>query len=506
MAHPIRPDSYQSIDNFYTRTVYDKGAEVIGMYKTILGPKGFRKGSDLYFDQHDGEAVTCEDFTKAMEDATKTDLSTFRNWYSQEGTPTLDVIGTYNKDAQTYTLTFKQVLKSGQKAFHIPVALGLVDQKGADLNLTTEHASFDAGTNVFHLKEMENTLTFQNIPHTPTPSLLRAFSAPVKLNFPYSDNELMHLIQHDSDGFNRWESGQVLGVRAIQALMEGNPNTLHTLAKAFKGTLNSVLKRDISPALAAEALALPPQSYLIELQEQTDLEALEHAYDEAKTHLANTLEPLFLEVYNMYHVKEAYSPTAKQIGQRTLKNTALRYLLYTKRHAALATKQFEESNNLTDMLSSLRGLVHTHKAEAQPALQAFYDKWHTDPMVLDSWFSVQASNPQEGTLKHLQQLITHEKFNFKRPNSVRALLSGVILEASGTKNFHTKAGYTWFTDQIIKLDSINPQVAARLVTPLISFKKYTPARQELMKTQLKRIIQSETLSKNMQEIVGKALA
>mgnify|MGYP005850175591 CR=1 FL=1 len=513
MAHPIRPDSFQTIDNFYTVTVYEKGAEVIGMYKTILGEENFRKGSDLYFDRHDGQAVTCEDFTKAMEDASEWDLNQFRNWYSQEGTPKVHAQGSYDKSKQTYTLTLRQEVKKGQKPFHIPVKLGLVRQTGEDVKLVTDSASFQADTGVYHLRDKEETLTFTNVAEKPVPSLLRGFSAPVKLYFDYTREELMFLMSNDTDGFNRWEAGQVLAVRVLEDLMQAYRNSKDMevdplLVKAFEATLDGALKGKISPALAAETLSLPPQAYVGELQDVIDLEALQTAHEHLRDTLASKLEDKFMACYKANTLDTPYEPTPDQMGPRALQNKCLGYLLHAghSKNAKLAAEQFAQSSNMTQTFGALQAMVSSPYTEDEAkALDAFYDKWQDDPLVIEMWLSVQSASPQEGTTKKVQALTEHPAFSMKRPNSVRSVVGAYT--QSGMRNFHHKSGegYKWLADKILELDGINPQIAARLLTPLIKFKRYTPKRAQLMKAELERMVKTGSLSKNTFEVASKAL-
>lgn len=513
MAHPIRPDSYQTIDNFYTVTVYEKGCEVIGMYKTILGEEGFRKGCDLYFDRHDGQAVTCEDFTKAMEDATNVDLTQFRRWYSQEGTPTLNVKGTFDAAAKTYTLTFTQQIKDGQKPFHIPVKMGLIGANGADLPLRTKTKGFDARTHVLNLTESAQSFTFEGITAEPVPSLLRGFSAPVKLQFPYTKEDLMFLMQHDADGFNRWDAGQMLAVDILQdlagRLQTGKPLTADPLLEAaFKTTLKKAISGEMPPSLAAEALTLPTISYLAELQNEIDIEALQTAREFVRNSLATSLEALFLKCFEAHMIDAPYEPSAEQIGHRALKNLCLHYLLNAghSRNVKLTTEQFEAQDNMTDVFAALSALVDSpYFDDASAALAAFYDKWQNDPLVVETWFSVQASAGNAGTLAKVKELVKHPAFTLKRPNTVRAVLGAFT--GSGMHNFHAKdgAGYHWLAEHIIELDAINPQIAARLVAPLIKFDRFTNPHKGHMKAAVEKIIAVKGLSKNTYEVVSKAL-
>ena len=513
MAHPIRPDSYQSIDNFYTRTVYEKGAEVIGMYKTILGEENFRKGCDLYFDRHDGEAVTCEDFTKAMEDASLWDLGQFRNWYSQEGTPKVYAKGSYDENKQTYTLTLRQEGRKGQAPFHIPVKLGLVGQNGDDLPLVTETSSFQADTGVYHLRDKEETLVFTSVSEEPVPSLLRGFSAPVKLYFDYSREALMFLMSNDSDGFNRWEAGQVLAVRVIEDLMQAYQNSKDMevdplLVKAFEATLDGAISGEIPPSLAAETLSLPPQAYVGELQEEIDLEALQTAHEFVRDTLASKLEDKFAACYKANTLDAAYKPTPEQMGPRALQNKCLHYLLHAghSKNAKVAATQFSRSSNMTQTFGALQAMVNSpYSEDEEKALKAFYDKWQDDPLVVEMWLSVQASSQQDGTTEKVKELVEHPAFSMKRPNSVRSVVGAYT--QSGMRNFHHKSGegYKWLADKILELDGINPQIAARLLTPLIKFKRYGSKRAALMRAELERMVKTGSLSKNTFEVASKAL-
>ncbi len=514
MAHPIRPESYQAIDNFYTRTIYHKGAEVIAMIETILGAKDFRKGSDLYFKRHDGEAVTCEDFIKAMEDASNVDLAQFRNWYNQEGTPTLVVEESFSKVSKSYTLKIKQKVKPQQKPFHIPVKIGLLDNNGDDLTINTSSPAFDNMTQVLNVTNLEEEFTFTNINEEPIPSLLRNFSAPVKLEFNYSRDDLMFLMSNDNDGFNRWEAGQTLMISVIDELMQSIKNNKEhsvdeRLIAACKSILESTINGDMPPALAAEALALPPFAYVCELQEEVDVDTIQAAFEFVRDTIASRLEPLFKECYNANQTNETYQPTAEQIGKRSLKNLCLNYLLNAgnSHNVKIALEQFNNNTNMTDITAALKCLVSSpYHEDAEEAMTSFYGKWKDDKLVTDKWLAIQASSNQEGTTNKVKELIKHPAFDIKIPNAVRAVIGAFA--NSGARNFHHSSGegYKWFADSIIAIDAVNPIIAARIVAPLTEFRKYDTKRQNMMRTELERIFAlNDKLSKNTYEVISIAL-
>lgn len=521
MAHPIRPASVGSIDNFYTSTVYQKGAEVIRMIHTLLGEEDFRKGSDLYFARHDGQAVTTEDFVKAMEDASGKDLSQFeRTWYNQAGTPTLDVTDDYDPNTKEYRLTFKQSTPAtpGQptkEPFHIPVRVGLLDSQGKDMPLQLAPSQADLLTNgdILNLKDGETTFVFKNVAEKPIPSLLRNWSAPVKLNYNYSRDALTFLMANDSDGFNRWEAGQKLGVDVLKELVAvtqaGETKDVDPrLISAFKAVLEDP---DLDPTLAARALALPSTGYLMELYPdgQVDIDAIYSARKKAREAIGKALEPLLLARFNASRSTESrpYSWNVKDVGERAIKNTVLAYLVAAdpQKYAGLATTQFDLNHNLTDVRAAMGQILEYADADTRQAkLDAFYQAHKSNPLAVNQWFSDQVLADRPDVLDQVKALLKHEAYDASNPNCVRAIVGAFT---SNTPHFHKKdgSGYQFLADQIIEIDKFNANLASKLAKTLSTPHKYDTVRQGLIKAQLERILANAT-SPNTKEIVSKSLA
>ncbi|WP_313117460.1 aminopeptidase N [Ectopseudomonas guguanensis] len=520
MAHPVRPDAYMEISNFYTLTIYEKGAEVLRMIHTLLGPELFRKGSDLYFERHDGQAVTCDDFVKAMEDASGIDLTQFKRWYTQAGTPRLEVSEAYDAAAQTYSLTFRQSCpatpgQSEKLPFVIPVALGLLGAQGNELPLRLQSESAAQGSSrVLSVTEAEQTFTFAGIAEKPLPSLLRGFSAPVKLHFPYDRDQLMFLMQHDSDGFNRWEAGQQLSVQVLQELIgQHQRGEALVLDQRLVTALRTLLEDEsLDQAMVAEMLSLPGEAYLTEISEVADVEAIHAAREFARKELAGALfAPLWARYQANREVSKAtpYVAEAAHFARRSLQNIALSYLMLSEKAEVLAAcvEQFENADNMTERLAALAVLVNSPFQEEQgKALAMFADYFKDDALVMDQWFSVQAGCPLPGGLERVHALMQHEAFTLKNPNKVRALIGAFANQ--NLINFHRAdgAGYRFLADQVITLNALNPQIASRLLAPLTRWRKYGDARQALMKVELERILASGELSSDVYEVVSKSLA
>ena len=520
MAHPVRPDAYMEISNFYTLTIYEKGSEVLRMIHTLLGPELFRKGSDLYFERHDGQAVTCDDFVKAMEDASGIDLTQFKRWYTQAGTPRLEVSEAYDSAAQRYSLIFRQSCpatpgQSEKLPFVIPVALGLLDAQGNELPLRLQGESAAQGTSrVLSVTEAEQTFTFEAIAEKPLPSLLRGFSAPVKLSFPYSRDQLMFLMQHDSDGFNRWEAGQQLSVQVLQELIgQHQGGEALVLDQRLVAALRTLLEDEsLDQAMVAEMLSLPGEAYLTEISEVADVEAIHAAREFARKALADALfAPLWARYQANREVSRAtpYVAEAAHFARRSLQNIALSYLMLSEKPEVLAAcvDQFENADNMTERLAALAVLVNSPFQEEQSkALAMFADFFKDNPLVMDQWFSVQAGCPLPGGLERVHALMQHEAFTLKNPNKVRALIGAFANQ--NLINFHQAngAGYRFLADQVITLNTLNPQIASRLLAPLTRWRKYGAARQALMKAELERILASGELSSDVYEVVSKSLA
>ncbi|GLX14226.1 aminopeptidase N [Pseudomonas straminea] len=522
MAHPVRPDAYMEISNFYTLTIYEKGAEVLRMIHTLLGAEAFRKGSDLYFERHDGQAVTCDDFVKAMEDASGVDLTQFKRWYTQAGTPRLAVTEQYDAAAKTYTLTFTQSCpatpgqsESSKLPFVIPVELGLLDGQGNDLPLRLQgEAAAVGGNRVLSVTEAQQSFTFVDVAEKPLPSLLRGFSAPVKLSFAYDRDQLMFLMQHDSDGFNRWEAGQQLSVQVLQELIgQYQRGEALVLDQRLVSALRTLLQDDtLDQAMVAEMLSLPGEAYLTEISDIADVDAIHGAREFARQQLADALfEPLRQRYQANREVSRntPYVAEAEHFARRALQNIALSYLMLSDKPEVLvaALDQFENSDNMTERLTALAVLVNSpFEAERSKALDAFAEHFKDNALVMDQWFSVQAASTLPGGLARVQALMEHPAFTLKNPNKVRALIGAFA--GQNLVNFHAidGSGYRFLADQVIVLNALNPQIASRLLAPLTRWRKYGAERQALMKAELERILASGKLSPDVYEVVSKSLA
>ena len=522
MAHPVRPESYVEINNFYTSTVYDKGAEVVRMYATMLGKEGFRKGMDLYFKRHDGQAVTCDDFRAAMADANGADLAQFARWYSQAGTPVVECSGSYDGRAETYTLKLRQSCpptpgQPHKDPFVIPFAVGLVDLDGRDLAINIDSKSLfqaarsnGARTAVLAFTKAEQEFVFRQVPEQPVPSLLRGFSAPVHVRYEYTDSELTHLMAYDSDPFNRWEAGQALAIRILLAAVEDiRSGRQMEVPVAFIEAMGRVLSdgsRD--PAFASECLQLPAESYLAECMAVADPEAIHVARMRVIREIATKYRTRFEGAFRHFSVPGPYSPDAAAAGRRSLRNAALAYVatIDDGTSRALAFLEFRRAENMTDAMAALTCLVNSAGAERERALSMFFDKWKDEALVIDKWFKVQATSWLPGTLERVKKLALHPAFDLKNPNRARALLHAFALE--NPLHFHAAdgSGYAWVAEQVIALDKLNPQVASRLARAFDRWKKYDEGRQAHARKALESIATTQGLSGNVGEVVQRALA
>jgi len=516
MAHPVRPESYLEIDNFYTVTVYNKGAEVVRMLHHLLGAEKFRKGTDCYFERHDGEAVTTDDFVQALEDANQVDFSQFRLWYSQAGTPELDISRIYNEVAKTYSLSIKQSCPStpGQdqkQPFLIPLAIGLLDKQGQDMPLQLEgETSAVQGTRVLELNTTRQEFTFQNITEEPIPSVLRGFSAPVKVKLKLSDQERCFLMKHDSDDFNRWDAGQQLAIKIMRQLL----NDYHqkkplAVPESFIDAYQEILNNDtLDKALVTQAITLPSESYLAEFMEPIDPIAIHTVREFMRENIAQRLIEIFLKIYQRFADDKEYRIDQTSIKQRGLKNACLSYLMLLNNVEIIKScyEQFLYSNNMTDVMAALQPLTNTDCVEREAALAHFYQQWQNEPLVVDKWLSIQASSCLPDTLEQVKRLTAHEAFNIKNPNKVRALIGSYA--HNNQAQFHALSGaaYTFVTDFILELDPLNSQLSSRLVSVYTNWRKYDGQRQSLLKHQLEKIANTPNLSKNVYEIVSKSLA
>lgn len=510
MAHPVRPDSYVEINNFYTATIYNKGAEVIRMYHTLLGADGFRRGLELYLQRHDGQAVTCDDFLAAMADANGRDLTQFGRWYAQAGTPVLDVSDDYDAGTRRYTLTVRQSCpptpgQPDKQPFHIPLRMGLLDDTGQPLPLRLAGETESAGTErVLELTEVEQSFVFEDLPVRPLPSLLRGFSAPVQLNYPYTDAQLAFLLAHDEDPFNRWEAGQRLMTRLLLARLEAPEAAVPAaLREAFRTTLEDTR---LDPAFVAEALTLPSESYLGEQLEVIDPGAIHAARNGLRRGLGTALADLWLQVY-LRNDGAGGDDQEAAAGCRRLKNLALSYLMASgsDEAAELTARQFIQADNMTDRLAALSLLADTERPAADEALQSFYQHWQNEPLVVDKWFRVQALSTRADTLARVRALTAHPAFELHNPNKVRALIGAFCHNNPARFHDPSGAGYAFLADYVLQLDGINPQIAARLAGGLSRWRRYEPGRRQLMREQLVRISAAPSLSPDVYEVATRSL-
>ena len=515
MAHPIRPDHYIEISNFYTVTVYNKGAEVVRMIRNLVGEAGFRKGTDLYFARHDGQAVTTEDFVAAMEQANNIDLSQFQRWYSQAGTPELTVSGNYNESDKTFALTIKQSYSSrGQqksnKAFHIPLQLGLIDKKGLDIPLQLKGNDVsDKKEMMLQLKNEVENFIFINVNDKPVISINRGFTSPVKTKIKQSDEELAFLFSHDSDEFNRWNAGQELAIKTLLSFVQDinkNKDILlpESIIAAYKNTLTNP---DLDKALIAQAMTLPSESYLADQLDIVDVDAIHKARTFMKSELAKALRENFRSILQQGQSDVAYSFNANEMARRDLNQVCLSYLmtLQDKETIDFCMAQFELANNMTDVLSALSHLSHYDIPQRQQALEHFYGKWKHDAQVVEKWFAIQAGADLSDVLRRVKKLMQHEAFSLTNPNKVRSLIGRFC--AGNIAHFHAVdgSGYAFLADQVLALDSMNPQIAARLIQNMSRWRRYDEKRQSLMKKQLQRILAKKDLSKDVYEIASRSL-
>jgi aminopeptidase N len=515
MAHPIRPESYQEISNFYTATVYSKGAEVIRMMHTLLGEQAFRAGMDEYFRRHDGQAVTCDDFINAMQwalqrTAPQKNLDVFRHWYRQAGTPRVSVQLQHDPVAKRCTVTLTQdcpavgVEKASpivKQPFHIPVTLGLLDDTGKSLSPQV----------TLELKETSQTWVFDNISTRPTPSLLRNFSAPVLIDYAYQDQELALLSAHDDNAFTRWEAGQEIASRKMIALAQAwrQHATFEELDPLLaKSWSASLLAKDLDAGYRARLLSIPPSHAVIERMAHMDPLAVLEVRTRIREQLGTTHAATLLNTYQANLTPGQYSPSPGPAGKRALKNLALTYLMASKHPEAanLTQTQFRHATNMTDRMAAFTALIHDGSSELNaPAATQFYEDWQHDQLVVDKWFSTLASSPRTG-VNELTGLMAHPAFTMRNPNRVRAVVFAFCM--SNTRGFHAQdgQGYHFWSDQVLALDAINPEIAARLARVGDQWARFIPEVSQRLHAQLERIATHPTLSRNTLEIVSKALS
>lgn len=506
IAHPVRPDSYIEINNFYTATVYEKGAELIRMLKTLLGWKNFRAGMDLYFSKNDGKAVTTDDFIAALEEASGLDLEQFKLWYTQAGTPEIVVEEKYEENTKNYSITLKQSClptpgQPDKKPFVIPVAVGLLDKTGQEILSETQ---------ILILKESEQTFSFKNISEKPILSILREFSAPVKVHLNQREEDLAFLLAHDSDDFNRWDAGQKLTESLIWCLVENYEakKPLQVPQKWLEAHHAILLEAKLDAALKAEILTLPSLNYLIEVKKPVNLEAIFAVRTFLKQKLAEFLKEDMVATYKAYASSERYQYTPDKVAARSLKNLCLAYLVIADPSLGieLGFEQWKQANNMTDALAVMQALINWQGTERQVILDEFYIKWQHDPLVLDKWFRLQAGSELPETLKVVKQLMEHTAFQMTNPNKVYSLIGAFV--NGNVINFHESSGsgYTFLADVVGTLDGINPQVASRMARGFSNWKRFDSDRQDKIRVQLQRLLNQKGISKDVFEVVSKCLA
>jgi len=527
MAHPVRPDSYVEINNFYTATVYEKGAEVVRMMQTLVGRDGFARGMTLYFERHDGHAVTCDDFAQAIADANPESelylqLAQFKRWYSQAGTPRLSARGRYDAPSRTYTLSIEQSSLPSPGQPHkqpcvIPVAMGLVGRDGRALPLQLERETAPVGTErVLVLNEQRNFYTFVNVDVEPVPSLLRGFSAPVALVDALTDADLLVLLQHDPDPFNRWEAGQRLALnRLLAAVNGGEGDAAAPLDEAFIEAMRSLLRHpQLDAAFKDLALTLPSEAYVAEQLTVVDPQRIHRARESMKLQLAQALHADWAWAYDAHQTPGPYSPDAVSAGRRALTNLALSMLCLAARPSCdpvwpgRALQRFKDAGNMTDRLGALNALVASHSELAEPALQRFHALFKGDALVIDKWFALQATAPEkDGTVfARAKRLINHPDFSLKNPNRARSLIGALCMNNPAAFHRSDAAGYAFWAERVIELDGINPQLAARMARVMDRWNKLAEPYRHAAFEALARVDAKPDLSNDVREVIGRAMA
>jgi aminopeptidase N len=512
LAHPVRPSSFVEINNFYTLTVYEKGGELCRMLHTMLGEDGFQGGMRLYFERHDGEAVTVEDFVAAMADANDRDLSQFMRWYNQAGTP--EIVCRFEHDAaeKTAKLHVTQVLspspgQTEKEPVPIPLRVGLVGPDGEDMSLRLKDGSEVPG-GLLMVTQAEQAFEFADVAHRPIPSLLRGFSAPVKLSSPLDDADLDFLMRHDSDLFNRWQAAQTQGMKGLVAMARGQAHTVPNI-REFALAVGPTLTDHTLEAAYRAAFAVPPSEFDIaqEMGSDVDPSAVHRARRELRAALGQTLHGDLSRLYEVYKVDGEYEPEPESVGKRSLRNTALALLAADESEEGVdrARTHFEGAANMTDSMAALRVLASLDRPERDAALDAFYQRWKNEPLVMDKWFAIQAQSTASDTLERAERLRSHPGFSIKNPNRVRALFGA--LAHGNPLHFHSAdgRGYQFVGEAVMEIDSFNPMIAARLASAFSSWRMLEPGRQALAQQMLERIAAKESLSRDTSEVVGKML-
>jgi len=523
LAHSVRPDSYIEINNFYTATVYVKGSEVVRMVHTLIGAKAFRRGLELYFERHDGQAVTTEDFLAAMAYSSGQNLDQFALWYTQAGTPQILVTDDYDQSSGSYSITVEQANPAtpGQpdkQPLQIPLALGLLDQAGNEMMLKLDSDPVNArghGTRLLQLNRPRQTFRFTEVSEQPIPSLMRGFSAPVKLKTSISDEDKAVLFSHDSDLFNRWEMGQQLALTLLLELVDAHSissghedNSKIPNADLYVAVIGKLLDDEGSEhAFVAEAILLPTEAYVCDQLDVVDVEAVHWAREQLRQTIAQRLFEPLLTLYNRHNSDRPYTPNAADAGSRSLRNAALYFLsaLDNPEMLALCVEHYHNANNMTDRMAALTMLADIDDSARVKALEDFYSRWQMDALVVDKWFTIQALSALEDTLYTVKSLQQHDAFSLHNPNRVRALIGAFT--SGNALRFHRAdgAGYRFLTDCVLELDKLNPQIAARLLSPFGPWRRYDIGRQALIKSQIERVLNKDGLSPGTYEIASKTI-
>lgn len=509
-AHPVRPDSYIEINNFYTATIYNKGAEVLRMLRTIIGDTHYRAAMDRYFDRFDGHAVTIDDYVAVIEEIAQIDLTQFKLWYSQAGTPLVTIHDEYHAEDKRYRITCEQSCPPtpGQPAklpMHIPIRMGLLDAAGKPMLVSNAETEC-----VLHLKSGKQVFEFHEISSKPIPSFFRGFSAPVKTQYAFTDEALLVLAAHDQDPWNRYEATQQYFLRILLTIVKAHQQkTAYQVPKQLIDFfMEMITKNDSDLFFVSELMVLPSEKYIGDHMHQVDVDAIHAAREYLLLQISALLAPVLESLYNMYHkAVSQFEFSAEQIGMRQFKNACFSLLLKQKSYADFAMKQFQSSykKNMTDQLAALHALSHLDVPERQETLDLFYQAWSHDALVVDKWLAIQAGSHLNSTIENVQSLLLHPAFDLKNPNKVYALIG-----TFGQRNsicFHdvSGAGYALVRNVVLELDTFNPQIAARMVKPLLNWQRYDLVRQQLMQEQLDVILQHKKLSTDLYELVSKSV-
>ncbi|OIN86108.1 MAG: aminopeptidase N [Alphaproteobacteria bacterium CG1_02_46_17] len=507
LAHPVRPDQYIEINNFYTTTVYEKGAEVVRMQATLLGPEKYREATDLYFNRFDGQAVTCDDFVKCMEDTSGLDLTQFKLWYSQAGTPEVTAKTHYDEKQKRFTLSLSQHIpdspgQTSKSPMHIPVAVGLLNNNGDEI----------VPTQILHLREKSEDFIFENISSRPTPSILRNFSAPIRLATDLSEDDLRFLMVHDTDGFNRWESSQILSLRLINRMIDMvESGHMVVTDRAYLDTVTMLLRQAMEDqndlALIARMLALPHFSIISQERQIIDPDHIHLVTNRIKFDILDECHDLLKDLYYRLSIIKDFSPDPQSMAERSLKAVVLSLLTCRADEDAtkLARAHYFNADNMTDRMMAVNALIDTQSSDRADVLEHFYKEYQTYPLVIDKWFSAQARAVRPNAIEDIKNLTQHPDFNIKNPNRVRSVFGAMAMHNPVVFHAMDGSGYKLFGEFIKILDPVNPQIASRLLTSLRDWKRFNSERQSMILEIMKEIINQDGLSPNSYEITSKII-